>query len=159
MSAPGWRARLFRVELVTAAALVRRRLLAGMIQRIVGAVGARVARRRGLTIEATPAAMASAWRRAFPVPEHHPITATDATTAYAEIHTRCPLRGTGDVEACYRLMEYDRAIAAQAGAQFVVLASQATPGVTVCKVALRAAHLPSEDLVPAHALVRRSVDR
>jgi hypothetical protein len=98
--------------------------------------------------------MAEAWQRAFPTPEHHPIVAIDDTTAYAEIHTRCPLRGTGDVEACWRLMAYDRAFAARAGARFVVLASQATPGVKVCRVALRPEALPADDLVPAHRLVR-----
>ena len=49
-------------------------------------------------------------------------------------------------------MAYDRAIAARAGAQFVVLASQATPGVEVCRVALRPRALAADDLIPAHRL-------
>ncbi len=37
---------------------------------------------------------------------------------------------TGDVHACWRMMEFDREVARRAGGQFVVvLESQATPGV------------------------------
>jgi hypothetical protein len=99
--------------------------------------------------------MAEAWQRAFPSGRPVPIVGEDATTAYAEIRSRCPLRGSGDVAACWRMMEYDRAFAARAGARFVVLASQATPGVTACRVAIRPAHLPADDLIPAHALDAR----
>jgi hypothetical protein len=148
-------ARMFRASLVMAAALVRRRRLAEPVRRAMGRVGDRRARRRGVGVEASPRAMAVAWQRAFPPGPDHPIVAVDETTAYAEIHTRCPLRGSGDTEACWRLMQYDRAFAARAGARFVVLESQATPGVTVCKVALRPAQLPADDLVPAHELARR----
>jgi hypothetical protein len=36
----------------------------------------------------------------------------------------------------------------------VVLASQAQPGRTVCEIAIRPEGLTSDDLVPAHRLVR-----
>jgi len=78
----------------------------------------------------------------------------DATTAYGEIHTPCPLRGTGDLEACHRMMSYDRAFVGRAGGRFVVLSSQAEPGVRVCRVAMRNEHLPYEDLVHAHKRAR-----
>ena len=90
------------------------------------------------------------WQRAFPSARQVPVTRIADGTVYAEIHTPCPLRGSGDVHACYRMMEFDRAVAARAGGQFVVLRSQAEPGRTHCEVALRRAGAPLTDLVPAH---------
>ena len=77
------------------------------------------------------------WQRMFPDPAEHPITQVENGTVRAEIRTRCPYRGTGNVEGCYRMMEYDRRMMEKIGAQFVVLRSQAEPGVTECQVALR----------------------
>lgn len=96
-------------------------------------------------------ALAEAWQEAMPSKRSVPITSVDATTAHAEIHVTCPLRGSGDVAACHRLMAYDRAFAARSGARFVVLQSQAQPGVTVCKVALRRMELDASDLVDVGA--------
>ena len=50
--------------------------------------------------------------------------------------TRASVRGTGDVDACYRMMAYDRGMLARAGTGFEVLESQATPGVERCRVRL-----------------------
>lgn len=104
-------------------------------------------------------ALGQEWQRLMPNPRVMPITHVEGDTAYGEIHVHCPLRGSGDVHACHRLMEYDRALMRPAGARFVVLESQAEPGVTRCRVAMRPAPQPAEDLVPAHvrveALVRR----
>jgi hypothetical protein len=104
--------------------------------------------------DADPAALGSTWQSAFPAKKQVPIVGLDEDTAYGEIHTPCPLRGSGDVDACYRMMGYDRAFMRQAGARFVVLRSQAEPNVTVCKVAIRRADLPADDLIPAHVLAR-----
>lgn len=79
-----------------------------------------------------------------------PATATTPETAYGEISVHCPLRGTGDVHACHRLMAYDRALVEAAGGQFVVLESQATPGRTSCRIAIRKRGDRVDDLVPAH---------
>jgi hypothetical protein len=118
----------------------------------IEALGRVVARARGVTPAAAAgaAALGATWQRAFPAKKQVPIVAVDATTAYGEIRTPCPLRGSGDLEACHRMMGYDRAFMARAGGRFVVLQSQAEPGVTVCKVAVRRADLPADDLVPAH---------
>jgi hypothetical protein len=70
---------------------------------------------------------------------------------YAQIHTPCPLAGTGDLRACHRMMEYDREVVRHAGGQFVVLESQATPGVKHCRVAMRMKNVPTDDLTPAYA--------
>jgi hypothetical protein len=90
------------------------------------------------------------WQRSFPSSKQVPIKAVTADTVYAEIHTPCPLRGSGDLHACHRMMNFDRTIVGHAGGQFVVLESQATPGNNTCKVAMRLKGQPVTDLKPAH---------
>lgn len=90
------------------------------------------------------------WQRGFPSSKQVPITHIDNNTVYAEIHTPCPLRGTGDTLACYHMMRYDRTIVEQAGGTFVVQSSQAEPGNTFCKVSMRFSGQQLDDLVPAH---------
>lgn len=91
----------------------------------------------------------------FPSRKGVPITRVENDTVYAEIHITCPHRGTGNVEGCYRMMEYDRKMLEGIGGQFVVLRSQAEPGVEVCQVAMRKADVPVDDLVPAHVRASR----
>ena len=95
-------------------------------------------------------AIASEWQRMFPDSSAHPLTRIDDETIQGEIHVHCPYRGTGNVEGCYRMMEYDRRMMERIGGEFVVLRSQAEPGVTSCQVAIRRAGARMEDLVPAH---------
>ena len=90
------------------------------------------------------------WQRSFPAIKQVPIESTSSHTVVAQIHTACPLRGSGDVQACYRMMEFDREVLRRAGGRFVVLQSQATPGVPFCRVAMRLEGQSLEDLVPAH---------
>lgn len=90
------------------------------------------------------------WQRGFPSSKQVPIKDVTETTVYAEIHTPCPLRGTGDVHACHRMMQFDRKVVEKAGGQFVVLSSQATPGNTFCKVAMRMQGADMGDLPEAH---------
>jgi len=90
------------------------------------------------------------WKRMFPLDSMQKITSVDEDTVYAETHTYCPLRGTGDVHACYRMMAFDRMMLETIGGQFVVLRSQAEPGVTVCEIAIRKPGKSTEDLVAAH---------
>lgn len=79
------------------------------------------------------------------------IAAIDNDTAYAEIHFPCSLEGSGDVQACHRLMEYDRALLAKIGGQLVVVESRADPRVIgCCKVAIRTRGDTRTDLVAAH---------
>ena len=96
------------------------------------------------------ATLGEAWQRGFPSAKQVPITSVNGDTVMAQIRTPCPLRGSGDTTACWRMMEYDREVARAAGGEFVVLRSQAEPGVTVCQVALRRAGANLSDLVPAH---------
>lgn len=107
-------------------------------------------------VEPTAAAIGSEWERLLAsrktahVTNVEARTASTPETAYAEITVHCPLRGTGDVHACHRLMAYDRALVEAAGGQFIVLDSQATPGRTHCRIAIRKKGERVDDLVAAH---------
>ncbi|MGH8352391.1 MAG: hypothetical protein ACRERY_02495 [Pseudomonas sp.] len=97
------------------------------------------------------AAIAEEWRRMFGLNRFWKIERIDADTAYCEIHFPCSLERTGDVQACYRLMEYDRALLERIGGQLVVLESRADPQVTgACKVAIRKRDDPRTELIAAH---------
>jgi hypothetical protein len=124
-------------------------LLGRLAQTVRGYRGARAVPLQG-------AELGREWQRMMPNPRVMPVTHVDGPTAYGEIHVPCPLRGSGDVEACHRLMAYDRALLRPAGARFVVLESQAEPGVTRCRVAMRPAVLPADDLIPAHVRASRA---
>jgi hypothetical protein len=78
------------------------------------------------------------WRRLFGLDEYWRVARIEDDTAYAEIHFPCSLERTGDVAACHRLMEYDRALLAKIGGELTVLASRADPRVQgCCQVAIR----------------------
>lgn len=94
-------------------------------------------RRARIAPASDAAALAVAWQRAFFSPKQVPVLRIDTDTAHAEIRTPCPLRASGDTHACHRMMAFDRHVAAAAGGRFVVLRSQAEPGVQVCEVALQ----------------------
>lgn len=94
------------------------------------------------------------WQRMFPSKDINRIVEIGENTAYAQVCVECPLRGTGDVLACYRLMEYDRAMLKKIGGQLVVLRSQAEAGVTVCDVVLRLANADMSDVVAAHERIK-----
>lgn len=96
------------------------------------------------------AELGSLWQRSFPSKKQVPIESVAGNTVIAQIHTPCPLRGSGDVHACHRMMEFDREVTRLAGGQFVVLESQATPGVAFCRVAMRLKGESLAGLVPAH---------
>lgn len=121
-----------------------------LADRLLGLLGWLVTRLYRVRPGAAPAAFGHEWERVFPSRKTVRITALTTHTAIGEIHVHCPLRGSGDVHACWRLMHYDRVIAARAGAEFVVLASQAEAGRSHCVVALRARGSDWSDLVPAH---------
>jgi hypothetical protein len=107
-------------------------------------------RRKRIAPVADLPALGAAWQRGFPSAKQVHIRSVTDTTVFAEIQTPCPLRGSGDTLACWRMMEYDREVARAAGGEFVVLRSQAEPGVHSCEVALRRAGADLSDLQPAH---------
>ncbi|MCB1322267.1 MAG: hypothetical protein KDK34_18550, partial [Leptospiraceae bacterium] len=65
-----------------------------------------------------------------------PVTLSEQVGS-GEIHLHCPLRDSGDAGACWRLMEFDRALVARMHGQLVVIDSQATSGKSCCKVEVR----------------------
>lgn len=103
-----------------------------------------------------PESLGREWERLLGAGPYARVTSVDTETgtAYGEITGKCPLRGTGDVAACHRLMAYDRGLMDPYGTRFVVLESQAEVGRVKCRVAIRPRELESGDLVPAWRLVR-----
>jgi hypothetical protein len=96
------------------------------------------------------ASVAREWQRMMPSRGMVPIVEESAETVVAEIHAHCPYRGSGNVHGCHRMMEYDRKMLETIGGELVVLRSQAEPGVSVCRVALRRKGADWSDLIPAH---------
>ena len=97
------------------------------------------------------AALSQTWQELMP-PEAKglfPIKETDEQTAYVEIHVHCPLRGTGNNHACHKLMNYDRKLMEKVGGQLIVLESQSNSGKPYCRLAIRKAGAPTDDLTPA----------
>jgi hypothetical protein len=147
----------FGALLGLSAALARRERLTPVTGALMRGLATATIRMKGLREARTVAELGDQWQRAFPSRKQVPITRVDETTVYGEIHTQCPLRGSGDVLACYRMMEFDREILRKAGGEFVVLASQAEPGRKHCEVAMRPAGAALTDLVPAHIRVREGM--
>jgi hypothetical protein len=87
------------------------------------------AERKSSAVEA-----AEEWQRMFPSKKLVPITKIEEDSVYAEIQSECPYRGSGNVEGCHRMMEYDRRMMEKIGSQFIVVKSQAEPGVSTCQV-------------------------
>jgi hypothetical protein len=79
---------------------------------------------------------AEEWQRMFPSKKMVPITRIEDETIYAEIRSECPYRGSGNVEGCYRMMEYDRKMMEKIGTSFTIIKSQAESGVFHCQVAM-----------------------
>jgi len=147
----------FRAGLVVNAALTRssaRALEQRLLTPTFVALTQLVRGRR--VVEPTVAALGAEWERLLAskktahVTHVEPATASVPATAFGEISVTCPLRGTGDLHACHRLMAYDRGLVEAAGGQFVVLESQASPGRTSCRIAIRRQGDSVADLVPAH---------
>ncbi|OQW54187.1 MAG: hypothetical protein A4S14_01765 [Proteobacteria bacterium SG_bin9] len=90
------------------------------------------------------------WSRSAPAMASYKLTKIEGDTAYAEVHSECALRGSGDVGACFRMMEYDREIMRKVGGELVILESQASPGRTFCTVAMRRKGASMADFTPAH---------
>jgi hypothetical protein len=137
----------------TLAFLARRPSLLPLSNLATRALARYTAKAKRIGLATDVASLGALWQRSFPSKKQVPIESVSGDTVIAQIHTPCPLRGTGDVHACYRMMEFDREVLRQAGGQFVVLDSQATPGVTYCRVAMRLAGKPLDGLTAAHEKV------
>lgn len=96
--------------------------------------------------------LAYTWKKLMPADAQHlfKVKSINENTAITEIHIHCPLRGTGNTKACYKLMNYDRQLLKKIGGQLVVLESQSSAEQTFCKLAIRKAGVDISDLKPAH---------
>lgn len=136
--------------LSTSAWMARQERLNGLTHRFMTALARATIRSKKIRKAESLEDLGRQWQRGFPSAKQVPIREITENTVIAEIHTPCPLRGTGDVHACYRMMQYDREVVRQAGGEFVVLSSQAQPGNHFCTVAMRPQGVDTSDLVPAH---------
>lgn len=96
--------------------------------------------------------LAKTWQQLMPPDgqKYFPIEKITEDTAYTQIHLRCPLRGTGDVEACHKLMNYDRQLMKKIGGELIVLESQSNSGKNYCRLAIRPKGQDLSDLIPAY---------
>ncbi|NMH88922.1 hypothetical protein [Flavivirga algicola] len=96
--------------------------------------------------------LAETWKKMMPIDgqDFFKITKVSNDTAYTEIHLHCPLRGTGNAEACYKLMNYDRTLMEEIGGKLVVLESQSNSGKNYCSLAIREKGRNMNDLIQAH---------
>lgn len=140
---------LWRFVLVSriTAWLARRAYLANLTQWVMQRLADVTIAERSLRPKTDLKSIAEEWQRAFP--KNHPIVEASDDTIVAEIPSYCALRGTGDVAACWRMMEYDRSLLRQIGGEFAVLESQAAGG-SRCRVAIRAKGAGFSDLQQAH---------
>ncbi len=117
-----------------------------MMRKIAKIAMKKAVTKRGSTLDE----ICEQWKGASPPMADYRVIAIKDGTAHAEIHSECALRGTGDIGACYRMMEYDREILRKAGGELVILESQASPGRIFCRVAIRHQGAAMDDLTPAH---------
>lgn len=95
--------------------------------------------------------IAEEWCRMFGLPQFWIIDRVEDETAYCEIRFDCSLEKTGDLQACYRLMEFDRALLKKIGGKCIILESRADPRIKgSCVLAIRKYDDPRNELVPAH---------
>ncbi len=139
-----------QATLDTLAFFARRPRLEPLSKMLTRSMARMTVRAKGIGRARDASELGPLWQRAFPAKKQVPIESSSETTVIAQIHTPCPLRGSGDVHACHRMMEFDREVLRHAGGQFIVLVSQATPGVAYCRVAMRLAGEPVADLRAAH---------
>ncbi|MFO1432904.1 MAG: hypothetical protein U1F76_22785 [Candidatus Competibacteraceae bacterium] len=132
--------------------LAQRPMLAPLSERLARSLAHIIVSRKHLGQATTATELAEGWQRAFPSKQPVPIERIEDRTVYARILTPCPLRGTGNTAACWRMMAFDREVVHHAGGQFVVLQSQASPGQTFCRVAMRLAGENMADLRQAHEI-------
>ena len=103
------------------------------------------------TRKETVKAIAEEWCRMFGLPQYWKIRKIKDDTAYCEIHFDCSLEKTGDVQACHRLMEFDRALLKKIGGKCIILESRADPRTKqCCLLAIRKLDDSREDLMPVH---------
>lgn len=77
------------------------------------------------------------WKRSSPALADYQLVRIEGDKVFAEIHSNCALRGTGNRRACERMMEYDFEVMRAVGGQLQITSSQSNNGKTHCSVVLK----------------------
>ncbi len=151
---------LFMLLLKGATVFVRRPQWYGVSRKVIRAFGTMVTTAFRASPKESLPDIGDEWQRMFTSPgrRYLPLISSEPDTLRYAITTHCPLRGTGDVAACHRMMEYDRRLMESIGGEFVVLASQAEHGRNTCVVAIRKKGADMSDLTPAHVRVAHGLE-
>lgn len=118
------------------ATLARNRYVGRVVPALMRRLAQMKTRRSKPKLSASLNELGASWQRGFPSAKQVPIVNVTTQAAFGEIRTPCPLRGSGDTLACWRMMAYDREVVHAAGGHFYVLHSQAEPGRTFCEIAV-----------------------
>ena len=131
----------FERTLALLASISRHKVLGPLVKPLTRALAWLNVRVNGHRPQKSLAAMGQTWMAMMPPNDAELFRIKEVTeeAAFAEIHLNCPLRGTGDGQACHALMNYDRSLMKAVGGQLEVLDSQATSGETFCRLAIRRA--------------------
>ena len=123
------------------ATIARHQVLGPVAKPLTRALAWLNVRINGHRSQASLAELGQTWKAMMPPNDQKLFRISEVTeeAAFAEIHLHCPLRGTGDGQACHALMNYDRSLMKAVGGQLEVLESQATSGKTYCRLAIRRA--------------------
>ena len=124
------------------AAIARHRFFRGLAKPLTHALAWLNVRVNGHCPKEALTALGQTWVAMMPPNDQELFRITEVTdeATFAEIHLHCPLRGSGDGQACHALMNYDRSLMKAVGGQLEVLESQATSGKTFCRLAIRRAN-------------------
>jgi len=74
------------------------------------------------------------WKALMPYSDEFIIIDNKAEKGVAEIRINCPLKNTGNIDACHRLMNYDRKLMEKFGGELTVLNSQVYPKNNYCTI-------------------------
>ena len=134
--------RTFERSLALLAAIAQHRFVGRLAEPLTRALAWLNVRINGHRTQASLTALGQTWMAMMPPNDQELFRITEVTeeAAFAEIHLNCPLRGSGDGQACHALMNYDRSLMKAVGGQLEVLESQATSGKTFCRLAIRRAN-------------------
>ena len=131
--------RTFERTLAVLAVIARHRLFGQLAKPLTAALAWLNVRVNGHRPKESLTELGQTWIAMMPPNDQELFRITEVTdeAAFAEIHLNCPLRGSGDGQACHALMDYDRSLMKAVGGQLEVLESQATSGKTFCRLAIR----------------------
>ena len=132
----------FERTLALLAAISRHQVLGTLAKPLTWVLAWMNVRVNGHRPQESLAALGQTWVAMMPPNDEELFRITEVTeeSAFAEIHLNCPLRGTGNDQACHALMNYDRSLMKAVGGQLEVLESQAMSGKTFCRLAIRRAN-------------------